>query len=102
MKSNKLQVPDVEAAEDSKENSSDDGDGHGQQRGDDAVEPDPGHLEERVTPDPHPISTPHRLRLRLRYHVLKTHLTNTDHLHIKQAALPAAGIAVTLQCYNVL
>lgn len=51
-----LLVPDVNEAEDGKENSSNERHGNSQQSCDDTIKPDPGHLEKSVTPDPHPIT----------------------------------------------
>lgn len=62
----------MKAGEEREENSGDDGERDGEHRGDDAIEPNPGHLEQRVAPEPHPVSGAHWERLG--YHVLETHL----------------------------
>lgn len=51
--------PDVEAAEDGKEESREDGDWNSQQDCDDPVDPHPSDLKQGITPHPHPVSTTH-------------------------------------------
>lgn len=70
-------LPDVEAAEQSEEKPCCQWDRHRQEEGDEAVTPQPGHLKQGVTPQPHFIKAPHRRRLC--NHILKRDLkTHTD------------------------
>ena len=72
-------LPDVEAAEHSKEDPCCQCNRHCQEEGDEAVDPQPGHLEQGVTPQPHFIKAPHRGRLG--NHLLKCDLkTHTETL----------------------
>lgn len=54
-----LNLPDVDAAEDGKEETGDDGQGNGQNSCDYSVDPNPGHLKQGVAPDPHSVPTAH-------------------------------------------
>lgn len=65
-------IPDVEAAEDGEENTRDYWHGNGQKHRDYPVDPNPWHLKQGVTPDPHSVPTAHRRRLG--NHILKRHL----------------------------
>lgn len=54
-----MNLPDVEAAEDGKEEAGDNGYGNGQKHRDDPVDPNPRHLEQGVAPDPNSVPTAH-------------------------------------------
>lgn len=70
-------VPDVEAAKHGKEDPRRQGHGYSQQEGQEAVAPQPGHLEQGVTPQPNSIKAPHGGRFC--YHILKHDLDKHKH-----------------------
>lgn len=73
-----INTPDVEAAENGKQESRDDGHGDGQQHCDYPIDPYPGHLKQSIAPDPHSVPAAHWHRLS--YHIFKSHLEETENI----------------------
>ena len=76
-----LNLPDVEAAEDCKEETRNNWHGNGQKHCNYSVNPNPGHLKQGIAPDPHSVPAAHRHRLS--NHILKRHLeTKRQNSHV--------------------
>lgn len=68
----KLNVPDVEAAEEGEQETRENWQGNGQKHCHYPVDPNPAHLEQGVAPDPHSVTTANRHWLS--NYILKRHL----------------------------